>query len=181
MRFGDERLPPRFWEKVREDESGCWLWTAAIGKPDGYGRFYMDGSMVLAHRLSLNATSVDVLREHQVDHLCRVRNCVNPDHLEAVSPRENNHRSDSPVGRNAKKTHCHRGHPLSGDNVRIYRNGSRVRRCCRECSRINARSYYSRHIEKRRAWAARYREEHREELAARQRDYIARKKAKETA
>jgi hypothetical protein len=65
-----------------------------------------------------------------LDHLCKVRNCVRPSHLEAVTPRENVMRSDGVASLNARKTHCKRGHPFSGRNLYVRPNGERA---CRKC------------------------------------------------
>ena len=64
----------------------------------------------------------------QLDHICRNRVCCNPQHLEPVTPKENQHRS--PIT-SAGKTHCKRGHPLSGDN--LYSHPGTGKRGCREC------------------------------------------------
>lgn len=65
--------------------------------------------------------------------LCRNRSCVNPAHLEPVTHAENTLRGIAPSAQNAKKTHCFRGHPFTGKNVRIALNGQRI---CKECRRI---------------------------------------------
>ena len=90
------RRPPvaRFHDGYRVDDSGCWVWTKATN-PNGYGRFSVNGSLVYAHRFALhiNDPSVELNpgRSHTqvVDHLCRNRSCVNPDHLRVVSQRVN--------------------------------------------------------------------------------------------
>jgi hypothetical protein len=74
-----------------------------------------------------------------VDHLCRNTRCVNPDHLEAVTPKVNAERRPYPI-----KSECPRGHPYQGDNVFLNNRGER---CCRECSRISASATYARHAE----------------------------------
>lgn len=81
-------LPARFWAKV--DQSGeCWLWTANLTKPNGYGRFHLNDRMVLAHRLTYETFVGPIPDGMQLDHLCRVKQCVNPAHLEPVTNREN--------------------------------------------------------------------------------------------
>jgi hypothetical protein len=67
----------------------------------------------------------------EVDHLCRNRHCVNPEHLEAVPHRTNVLRGAAPTARNATKTHCPQGHPLEGENLYRYRDGRRQCRTCR--------------------------------------------------
>ena len=66
-----------------------------------------------------------------VDHTCRNRRCVNPNHMEIVTQKENNARGNSPSAINARKTHCKRGHPFSGDN--LYVDPGRQSRHCRAC------------------------------------------------
>ncbi|QFP96863.1 hypothetical protein SEA_MCKLOVIN_2 [Gordonia phage Mcklovin] len=139
--FGDLRLPPRFWDKVAISPTGCWEWTASTNH-HGYGHFRADGQMSLAHRVAFTALVGDVPCDRQLDHLCRVRSCVNPDHLQLVSPRANSLRGTGVAARNAAKPRCSRGHPLSGDNVRYRVSGGRRR--CRECERIDSRKYRAR-------------------------------------
>jgi hypothetical protein len=78
----------RFDAKVdRSDPDGCWLWTGTLRS--GYGRFRADGRLVQAHRYSYERAVGPIPADRQLDHLCRVRRCVNPDHLEPVTPSEN--------------------------------------------------------------------------------------------
>lgn len=134
--FGDPALPPRFWAKVRVAESGCWEWMASKGS-NGYGRFG-DGwkkSPKLSHRASYEALTGPIPDGLVIDHLCRNRGCVNPDHLEPVTIGENVRRGDSgALGRN--KTHCPHGHAYTPANTWIASSGGRA---CRECHRIAGR------------------------------------------
>ncbi|MEU7240240.1 HNH endonuclease signature motif containing protein [Streptomyces sparsogenes] len=84
----------------------------------------------MAHRFAYE-TLVGPIPEHlQLDHLCRVRHCVNPDHLEPVSSRENTRRGRSQAGINGRKTHCQKGHPFDSANTYVWK-GSRACRTCR--------------------------------------------------
>jgi hypothetical protein len=129
--FLDERLPPRFWAKVAPcPVSGCWLWFASTLK-NGYGSLGVLGTTEYAHRHSYKRLVGEIPDGMQLDHLCRVRCCVNPAHLEAVTQQENLRRGEAGA-HNAAKTHCPSGHPYSGDNLRYARNMSRICRACQK-------------------------------------------------
>lgn len=119
----------RFWDKVHVDPDGCWLWTAA--EKFGYGCFFFDGRMVQAHRFAYELVVGEIPEGLVIDHLCQIKLCVRPDHLEAVTHRENVLRSPRGFAAiNARKNECHRGHPLSGDNLYLRPTGARE---CKEC------------------------------------------------
>jgi len=125
----------RFWKHVQKTDS-CWLWTG--GKTRGYGYLSLrpggQSMRVSAHRLSYRLFVGEIPDKHELDHLCKVLSCVRPDHLEAVTAKENTLRSDSPSGIYAQRTHCKNGHPLSGDNLRM-RGGKKPHRRCVTCDR----------------------------------------------
>ena len=134
----------RFNEKVSIDSNGCWLWKGGLNQ-EGYGNFW-DGTQttIIAHRFSYKFYKGPILDGAQIDHLCRVRRCVNPDHLEAVTPKENVRRSPNP--RRGLKI-CKRGHDLTDKtNVRIdthRRDGVIYKmRTCRQCDLTRAMKYY---------------------------------------
>lgn len=88
--FGDKRLPDRYWAKVRPDASGCWVWTGA--KRAGYGQISRGArgeGMAAAHRLSYEVLVGPIPEGLQLDHMCRRRDCVNPDHLRPVTHKQN--------------------------------------------------------------------------------------------
>lgn len=131
-------LTERFWSKVStpDGEHGCWEWTASRDV-DGYGSFWLDGKPRKAHRLSYEDAVGPVPTELQLDHLCRVRHCVNPAHLEPVTQKQNAER-----GALAMRTHCPQGHPYSGSNVVTYnRKDGRPRRQCRTCGTKSNRAF----------------------------------------
>jgi hypothetical protein len=123
----------RFWNKV--DATGpCWLWTACTSG-NGYGGFQLDGRLQAAHRVAYELLVGPIPEGMQLDHLCRVLICVNPDHLEVVTCRENLMRSPiAPASVNSRRVRCVHGHELSGANLRMS-NGKRQ---CRACERSHA-------------------------------------------
>ena len=112
----------------------CWVWQLGqVGA--GYGGEWDNGRrrMVSAHILAYERAFGPVPAGLELDHLCHVRLCINPDHLEAVTHAENVARSDYKSSSfNAKKTHCPKGHPYAGANLYVEKSGTRR---CRECRR----------------------------------------------
>lgn len=132
----------RFWDKV-EKTSECWNWTGAK-IPGGYGSIWDSETKksVMAHRkvYELCVGPIPEGFNWTIDHLCKNRLCVNPEHLELVSRGENANRGDGPTGINSRKTHCINGHLLEGDNLYIEpTNGKRRCRMCRNQSNRDKR------------------------------------------
>lgn len=140
-----EALPPRFQAKIVVNHAGCWEWQGSL--TDGYGRARMGrGRRPLAHRIIWELLVGKVPAGLHLDHLCRVRHCVNPAHLEPVTHRENVRRGNGACGVHARATHCPQGHAYEGDNLVLRRNGART---CRACKNIQNQAYKRRKRERR--------------------------------
>lgn len=122
-----------FWGKVNKTDS-CWLWTGSL-KADGYAEFSFRLSgrtkTVYVHRYSYYVLVGPIPAGLQLDHLCQVKHCINPVHLEPVTAKENYRRSGA-VYFQLSKTHCPQGHPYDGTNTRITSSNKRI---CRTCHR----------------------------------------------
>ena len=129
----------RFWAKVDKTET-CWLWIGAQSRT-GYGSFGVKRKTHYVHRLAYEWLIGPIPEKLVIDHLCRVRNCVNPDHMEIVSHRENTLRGVGPAALNSAKTHCKRGHLLDEQNTRMCNYLHYVFRKCITCDSDYQRSY----------------------------------------
>jgi hypothetical protein len=120
-----------------EPNTGCWLWTGYIDR-DGYGLITFMGKTRRAHRLTYELLTASIPDGLTIDHLCRERSCVNPDHLEPVSQGVNVMRGDTLPAKQARQTHCFRGHEFTKDNLMIVRG----KRICRICDRAKSLRRY---------------------------------------
>lgn len=152
-----EHLAEGLRSKISEAPSGCWLWTAYLDKK-GYGRLRWQGKGCKAHRLVYELLVGPIPAGLQIDHLCRVRNCVNPAHMEPVTLAENVRRGTSGAI-NRTKTHCPKGHEYTADNTYTHKG----KRACKACatgtaSKANHQVWAANHREERqaymRAWRA---------------------------
>lgn len=141
-------LRERLMEKVVVSDDGCWEWTGQTNGR-GYGVIWTmrHQNKEYVHRLSYEFVHGPIPAGLEIDHLCRNRGCVNPAHLEAVTRRVNQLRGYSVSGRNARKTHCPKGHEFTPENTYFPPTGGRQ---CVQCRRE-------------------YREEHRARLREEQR------------
>lgn len=116
--------------RTSKDEDGCWRWTGILTGP-GYGQFAIaHATLAIAHRAVYELLVGPIPDGLELDHACRVRNCVNPDHLEPVSRQENLRRS--------RRTHCKYGHEFTAENTYMQPKGKQ----CKTCGRIAARVKY---------------------------------------
>lgn len=119
---------------VVETEHGCWLWQGSTDG-DGYGYAWDGVRVVRAHRLAYESFVAPIPEGLELDHLCRIRGCVNPGHLEPVTHAENDRR------RGAAVTHCSRGHEFTEQNTYVSPDGHRH---CRLCTDRSRRKYIER-------------------------------------
>ena len=137
--------PDRWMSKMGDwfvpvTETGCWIWMRSTNGV-GYGKVSINGRLKYAHRVSYSLLVGPIPYGAVSDHLCRTRCCVNPWHLEMVDHRTNLLRGETTTARNASRTHCPKGHPYSGDNLKIGVNGNRL---CRACQNAIKREAYRR-------------------------------------
>lgn len=128
----------RFWSKVTKTDT-CWLWIGALDR-DGYGGAFRVNRETRTgpHRFSYELLVGSIPDGLVIDHLCRVRHCVNPAHLEPVTNAENIRRGET--GKNQVGETCIHGHPTTGN--RVLRSSGKT--YCRECNRVNCRKQWSR-------------------------------------
>lgn len=140
-----ESVAALFWSQVEKTDS-CWLWIGHRAKT-GYGVFDITRRRTRfrwrAHRLSWLLTN-DRDPVLVLDHLCRVKHCVNPAHLEDVTDKINVLRGEGLCAANARKTHCKYGHPLSGPNMYVMTMGRKRERRCKACDSKRRKRRYER-------------------------------------
>lgn len=130
-------LPERFLDKVAFcPTTGCWIWCGAL-RNKSYGNFHDGHKSVRAHRYAFEAVKGSIPAGMEIDHLCCLTFCVNPDHLEAVHHSENMLR----LSRSVRKQFCPKGHEMTPENTAKRSSKSLAGFRCREC--VNA--YYRKH------------------------------------
>jgi hypothetical protein len=143
----------RFWAKVNKDGpvptnqpdlGPCWLWTATLNT-SGYGHIWTGDRYVLAHRWAYISLRGPISADVEIDHLCQVKRCVNPGHMELVSHGENLRRSavcEWTAAKRRARTHCIHGHAYDEANTYWYHNA----RICRTCHIAGQRAYRLRRV-----------------------------------
>jgi hypothetical protein len=136
----DKEVIDRFWSKVIRITDSCWIWKGAL-KDDGYAQFWISNQhpphQEYIHRFVYEITKGSIPDGLAIDHLCRNRACPNPDHLEAVSSKENVLRGIGITAVNSRKTHCKHGHLLTAENIYVYDKG----RVCKLCLKDREKQY----------------------------------------
>ena len=124
---------------VQHEGSLCWLWIGNRFKT-GYAAYLFRGNNRRAHRVIFGVFVHEITDGRHADHLCRRPQCVNPIHVEDVTPRENTERGNAPSAKNMRTTHCPKGHPYSLENTRHkstkLKNGQRACRTCEHTQRV---------------------------------------------
>jgi hypothetical protein len=134
-----EKIETQLAPKFSFGEHNCWLWQGATDRK-GYGRFNIRNNNRLAHRVMYEVTTGPIPAGLQLDHLCEVKNCVNPEHLEPVTGQENMARIIHPA---TLKTTCVKGHPYTETNTYVAVTAKGKERRCNECRRIQRRAHYA--------------------------------------
>lgn len=122
----------RFNKKYFIDAKGCWMWQGAISE-NGYGKFSIRGKDIYAHRFSYETFKGPIQEGYVIDHMCLVKSCCNPEHLDVTIQAENVYRG---INRQKLKTRCKHGHLFSEENTIRY-NGEWRR--CRTCEILRSR------------------------------------------
>ena len=133
-------LPDWITKRVRVSGDDCWLWTGVVAW-NGYGSFQnRRGLSRIAHRAVYQTLVGPIPDGLDLDHLCRVRSCVNPSHLDPVTRSENLRRSPLTGKRSENIPCCKRGHEFTPENT-MGRKDRPGRRICRLCATERTRAW----------------------------------------
>lgn len=126
-------LPTKIQSRIQTDDNGCWNWIGAT-RPDGYGIMYNKekGKPQRAHRVTYSLLVEPLIEGLVIDHLCRNRRCVNPNHLRQTTQRENTLSGVGPAAKKHAQTECVKGHKFDKSNTYIH--PKRGTRHCRTCT-----------------------------------------------
>lgn len=121
-------IEERLWSGAIEGERGCWVWQRSLSDT-GYGRIVNNGQAVGIHRLAYELAIGPIPEGLVIDHLCFTRSCINPEHLEPVTHKENTLRGSGVTAYNANRKYCVKGHAYDEENTHYHQG----RRYCRIC------------------------------------------------
>lgn len=158
-------LPELYWTHVEKTDT-CWLWTSSITR-DGYGRSGTGKThgTTMPHRAMWISVNGPIAADMEIDHVCSVRNCVNPDHLDVVTHAENIRRAVE------RRTHCPNGHSREYQ-VSDYAGGSRCLLCRRKTNRESVKRWRQANREKVNAYAREYRARQKANAAEAERTHL---------
>lgn len=139
-----EKTKPGEIPKNRPELGACLVWTGHVAQ-SGYGTLAITKRKILAHRMAYELEVGRIPDGLVIDHLCENKQCVNPEHMEPVTLRENFRRSNQ----NLDKTHCPQGHPYSPENTRLKKGPYGFRRHCKTCETAHSRRYDAEHRKER--------------------------------
>lgn len=146
MAYDYKNLPSNLANKIVVDGNGCWIWQGC--KRNGYGRVFHQGKLHTTHRVAYRTLVGEIQSGLELDHLCRVRACCNPEHLEAVLHKVNIHRG-AVMTANGRPSHvgtaCRHGHEYVDGSYYTDKKGHRK---CRTCRKANMDAYHNRRKER---------------------------------
>lgn len=127
----------RIFERIKILDNGCWEWQGALSST-GYGNITHERKQYQPHRVAYELEKGNIPRGMHIDHTCKYRRCINPEHLELVTPTENTRRGgmrDALLRRHAARTHCDKGHLLTPDNIAHIYGPKRCLTCVQDAAR----------------------------------------------
>lgn len=146
------------WFRSYRETNDCWVWTATIGS-NGYGRFWFKGKLWLAHRFAwFLKWRMEPIEGLVLDHICRVRRCVNINHLRTITSKENTLIGEGITAQRLRRGTCDKGHSYTKESTRI--NPKTGGRQCEICRSEGHKKYLENNAEKirearKRRWAER--------------------------
>ena len=161
----------RFWSHVDKTNS-CWNWTGHLNAKKRYGHIKINKKYFLVHRFSYELSKGKIPEGLTIDHLCRNTSCVNPDHLEAVTMKENLMRGIGACAINSRKTHCPQGHEYAEENI----CPSQIGRVCKICRREQALKYYYKNREMHIEYGKKHYQKNKEQIKQKSREKYAEKR-----
>ena len=155
MTFSDDDL--KRWRESFYKTDGCWNWIAVIGS-NGYGRFWFNRKLWLAHRIAFLLAGKEIPNGLVMDHTCRNRRCVNPDHLRTITSKENTLIGEGITARRLRSPTCAKGHIWDKETTRI--NSKTGGRQCEICRSAGHKEYLKKNSDRiketrKRRWAER--------------------------
>lgn len=134
-----EKYKDNFFSKIIAGHNNCWQWIGSKS-PKGYG-FYQADKVMRSHKYSYILFKGKIPKNKVIDHICRNTSCVNPEHLRAVTWRENLLCGKTLAAENKNKTHCIKGHEFTTKNTKEYLSRGNLARSCKKCQTLKTAKY----------------------------------------